>query len=241
MALGLAIAPAILYGAVFALHVVVVGDLDDRAGIDYRQYSDATARWLSGGTFYQPWQLAGPYIVPERIVLDIPVLPVLYPPTTLPLFVVGHLLPAPLWWAIPLGLTAYAISRHRPRPWTWPALTLCVCAGDSVWLVISGNPIMWAMATLAIGTHNRWSSVGVLLKPGVPLLPFALFGVTTRRWWYAAGAAGLLALLFLPMWPQYLTVLRNASGTDLTYSIGNVPLMLIPLVAWTGRRPRAPD
>ena len=37
------------------------------------------------------------------------------------------------------------------------------------------------------------------------------------------------------IWLDYLTVLRNGR-LDLLYSLGHVPLMLIPFLAWLGRK-----
>ncbi len=50
--------------AVVAPVLVIARTGTDRLGIDYRQYMEATRRWLDGGSFYQPWQLTGPYLIP---------------------------------------------------------------------------------------------------------------------------------------------------------------------------------
>ena len=48
-------------------------------GIDYTLYMDATRRWLAGGSFYEPYQLAGPYPIQMGDVL--------YAPNAMPLFI----------------------------------------------------------------------------------------------------------------------------------------------------------
>jgi hypothetical protein len=74
----------------------------------------------------------------------------------------------------------------------------------------------------------------VLLKP--TLAPFALFGMRQRRWWVAAAVLGVVSLAFLPMWPDYLTVLGNARDEQgWLYVAGNVPIMV---VGWLARASR---
>jgi hypothetical protein len=74
-----------------------------RLGIDYGMYIDAAERWLIGEAFYLSHQLAGPYQVAH--------LDVLYPPPVLALLVPFTILPAMLWWLIPLSR-----DRCRRRP-----------------------------------------------------------------------------------------------------------------------------
>ena len=74
----------------------------------------------------------------------------------------------------------------------------------------------------------------VLLKPS--LFPFALVGVNRRSWWAGAAAFVLLALLFAPMWPDFLAVLANSRGGGLLYSVQEVPMMAAPVLAWLGRQ-----
>lgn len=197
-------------------------------GGDYTLYRDAAQRWLSGGGFYLPEQLTGPYPVVYPAIL--------YPPTMLVLLVPFLWLPAVLWWAIPLTVIVWAVGRHRPRPIAIAIIGVCI-AESSNWqsAVFFGNPLMWFVAALALATHDGWPAVFVILKP--TLAPFALFGIRRRSWWLAAAALGVVSLALLPMWLDYLTVLRNAQGDGLLYSAHQVPAMLIPLAAWLGRRP----
>ena len=92
-------------------------------GVDYRVLMDAASRWVGTGQPYLPYQLAGPYVVGEHVGADTPMM---YPPQMLLLFAPFLWLPAILWWAIPILITAWAIRRHRPRPLVWPVLALLV-------------------------------------------------------------------------------------------------------------------
>jgi hypothetical protein len=190
-------------------------------GIDYTLYMESTRRWLTGGSFFQPYQLAGPYAIQMGDVL--------YPPNAVPLFVVFTALPAILWWAIPLGVTAWAIWRVRPAPVAWPFMALCVFWPPMVARTVAGNPVMWVMAAVALGFVVRWAFVGVLLKPS--LFPFALLGVRSRWWWVALAVWIAISIPFGTMWLDWLQAVRNSTGGGLLYSLQDVPILLLPVIA----------
>jgi hypothetical protein len=189
-------------------------------GIDYALYMDATRRWLDGGAFFQPYQLAGPYPVQMGDVL--------YPPNALWLFVPFTVLPAILWWAIPLGVTAAMIGRLRPAPVAWPFLALCCFWPPFVARIVAGNPVMWVMAAVALGFAFRWAFVGVLLKPS--LFPFALLGIRDRSWWIALAIVAAASLPFGSMWLDWITAVTNSTA-GLFYSLQDVPILLLPVIA----------
>jgi hypothetical protein len=225
-----------LSAAVFALPIVfaalVSHPLEQPVGVDFGLYRDATSRWLGGGSFYEPYQLAGPY--------EIRAGDILYPPVALILFAPFAVAPAPIaaaaWWGIPVGATAWAIRRLRPRVESWPLLALCIAWPTTILKTWTGNPVIWSMAALALGVLSAWPSVFVVLKP--TLAPFALFGANRRSWWVAAAALALLSLPFGRMWLDWLTALANSRGGGLLYSSLEVPMLLLPLVAWLGRSRR---
>lgn len=202
-------------------------------GHDRDTYMWAAQRWLSGGSFYLPYQLAGPYeLLTNREVL--------YPPTSIPLFALFSVLPAVLWW-LPVPIVIGVAVWQRPNP---VALMILVIAGTTPWVwvnVLTGNPVIWACAALALGTVYGWPGAAVLLKPS--LAPFALFGSNTRGWWALLAVGGAMAVVLAPMWPQWLTVMSNAHGgrVGILYSLGDISMMCIPLIAWAGStRRRAP-
>jgi len=197
------------------------------AGLDYRTYTEAASRWLAGGSFYPARELAGPFQLTTNQ-------EVLYPPTTIPLFAVFTVLPAILWWIIPTGVLAWSVWRHRPNP---PALVLILIAAITPWTWVEwvmGNPVIWAVAAVGLATHFGAAGPAVLLKP--TLAPLALVGVRTRGWWVALGAGVVLAVAFAPLWPDYLAVIRDASGgrVGVLYGIGDLSIACIPLLAWAG-------
>ena len=94
----------------------------------------------------------------------------------------------------------------------------------------------------ALGTVWRPAFALVLLKPS--LGPFALLGARSRGWWVLLAAFILVSLALLPMWIDYLHVLLNGRGSVAVvwYSIRDVPLVCVPLVAWAARaRPDGVD
>jgi hypothetical protein len=195
-------------------------------GTDAQLYRDAGHRIMAGGPLYPAFQLAGPYTMDQR--------PELYPPPTMYLLVAPmSALPAPLWWLIPIVVLAATVIHHRPSPWGWVAIFLCLAWPNTGFVLLAGNPVIWAAAALGLATI--WPALGplVLLKPS--LAPFALFGIWTRGWWVTTALLVAVSVAMLPMWLDYLTVLRNGQA-DLLYSIGHIPLMLIPLIAWLSRR-----
>jgi hypothetical protein len=189
-------------------------------GVDFTFYMDATRRFLAGGPFYESWQLTGTYGRDSW--------PVLYPPQAIVLFAPFTVLPPILWWAMPL-LTIFAVvAWQRPGPLVWPLLALCLWWPETTIKTLAGNPIIWAAAAVALGTIWRWPAALALIKPS--LFPLALIGARDRRWWLVAAAG---ALPFAWMLPDYLRALGNFQ-VGLGYSIQEVPLLLIPLLAWLG-------
>lgn len=201
------------------------------AGADYRIVTAAAERWLSGEGFYYSYQLAGPYDIKAMDALEIS--PIMYPPTMLVLLVPFTVLPAVLWWAVPLGVIGWALYRLRPAPVVWPVLVLLLMFPTTLNAIATGNPILWFTAALSLGTLYSWPAVLLLLKPTIA--PFALIGIWRREWWIGAAALAAVSLLFLPMWFDYLTVLGNTRyGLGFLYSLNQWPMLFIPVLAWLG-------
>lgn len=197
-------------------------------GLDFGIYRDAATRWLAGGSYFYPEQLAGPYTVISGHVL--------YPPVALLLFVPFTVLPAVFWWAIPLGTIAVCVIRLKPSRWGTVVILALLCWPYSVELGFTGNPTIWIAAILALATRWPWMSAFVLLKPS--LAPFAFAGMRTRAWWGALAVFALACLAFLPMWFDWLKAVENARGpfSGLLYSLKDLTWMAIPSVAWLTRR-----
>jgi len=222
--------------AIFVLPVLFVlvtpHPLEQPFGVDATLYREVTLRWLHGGPFYDPRQLAGPY--------EIAAGDVLYPPFALVLFVPFAVLPiaigALLWWTIPIAITAWAVRTLRPRPEAWPLIALCIANPTTLLKTWTGNPVIWSMAALALGVIYAWPSVFVLVKPS--LAPFALFGAWRRSWWVAAAALVLASVPFGGLWADWAASIVNSRGGGALYSALEIPMLLLPLVAWLGRTRR---
>jgi hypothetical protein len=185
----------------------------------------AAREFVDGNGFYQAWQLTGSYTMDS--------LPVLYPPYSLLLFVPFTVLPAVLWWAVPLTVLVVVVRGHKPRPWTWPVLIAGFGWANTVWLVLAGNPGMWAAAAFALGTRLGWPSAFVLVKPS--LAPFAFVGVRGKRWWALVAILGAASVLLAPMWSDYVQALSNfRNDRGLAYSVGDLPLFIAIAAAWLG-------
>jgi hypothetical protein len=214
--------------AAFAIFLVP-DPLEQPIGVDFVLYRDVAARWLAGGPYFEPYQIAGPY--------EIRAGDVLYPPVGLWLFAPFAVLPAPiawgLWWVLPLGATAWAIRRLAPRPEVWPLIALCAAWPTTLLKTWTGNPVIWSMGAMALATIYAWPAVFALLKPS--LAPFALFGANRRSWWIALAVLAALSLPFGGLWGDWLASLANSRGGGLLYSTLEVPMLLLPIVAWVGR------
>ena len=200
-------------------------DFNGFAGIDYQLYMEATRRWLEGGSFYEPHQQAWPYLIRHGDVL--------YPPVALVLFVPFTVLPAALWWAIPIATTIVVLVWLRPSAVVWPLMAACVGWQPAHIHIISGNPTLWVTAAVALGTIFRWPSVLVLIKPS--MFVFAFIGARDRTWWIGLTVFLAVCALFLPMWLDWFTVLLNARGGGLFYSWQEATMPLLPIIAWLGR------
>jgi len=214
------IATATITGAVLVVCVVVLAQelavmsgtraLREIPGLDYSLYMEATRRWLGGGPFYEPYQLAGPYAVGFGDIL--------YPPQMLALFVPFTVLPWPLWYAIPAAITVGSIVAWRPAAWSWVAILLVATVWMWTFLVwCFGTPTIWFIALVALGLRHAPTAALILLKPSIA--PFALIGMRDRRWWLFVVAGAASCLLCWPLFVQWVTVMANIRGTDALYSI----------------------
>lgn len=198
------------------------------AGGDLGGYLEGARQYFATGSPYLPEQVAGPWTLEAHSFV--------HPPPALALFVPFLVLPAALWWALPLGLTGWAIARLRPARWTWPLLVLCLIWPRSIGSLLAGNSDMWAMAIVGAGVVLAWPLVLLVIKP--TFAPLALLGIRRRSWWIAMAVVAAANLYMLPLWLEYLAVVRN-SQLRLDYSLFNLPLVALPAIAWLGRS-RAP-
>jgi hypothetical protein len=224
MHLALVAATGLLLAFAFAVAGLTWGTVAsaNRVGADFQLYVDASRGVLAGHGLYPAHQLAGPYDVADGDIL--------YPPPIVLLMLPFTILPTILFWVIPLGIIAAIVVRYRPAVWSWPLLALGFAYPVTSLKIVHGNPTMWIVAAIALGTVTAGPAVFVLFKP--TLAPFALIGVNRRRWWLALVIAIVLAALFAPLWPDYLTVLANTRGRGILYSLDEVPFALVPVIAW---------
>lgn len=195
-------------------------------GMDYRFYRDLGARWLADGTYYLPHQLRGQY--EGRLMVD-----VFYPPSALLLFVPFSVLPAGLWWVLPITVAVYALKRLDPAPWAWLVMAILLAWPRAIGAFLFGNSDIWAFAAVAGGTVWGWPAALLALKP--TLLPFALPSIRRRAFWVGLAGLAVISLIMLPLWLDYFTATQGIR-IDLGYSLGSAPLLAIPIVAWLGRK-----
>jgi hypothetical protein len=218
---------AVMMLAAFAVETIVLYRIvDDQASIgsDLRFFQGVAQRWLDTGVYYTDRQLSGPFEVATQV-------DNLYPPVALFLFVPFVVLPAILWFAIPLGLIAYVVWWCRPAAWALPILAFLVLYPKTPAVILYGNSDIWATAFAAAGIRWGWPAVLVAFKPSVGFLGFV--GIGNRSWWLAAGVLAALNLPLLELWLDYPTVLLN-SDTDIGRALSDMPFFVLPIVAWLG-------
>jgi hypothetical protein len=208
--------------------ILLLPNLDPaKVAVDYRLYVGATQRFLEGGYYYLPSQLQGPYPADPGVIL--------YPPSFIVVMAPFLVLPAWTYWALPIGAVVYAAWRHRPGILAWPYIAICLWFPGTTVNVVAGNPVLLFMGALALGTIWYWPAVLGFLKPS--LLPFAFFGVWKRSWWVGLAVLTLVSLPFGAMWIDYIRVVLDARHPlGLLYNLGQVPMMLLPIAIWAGRR-----
>jgi hypothetical protein len=222
---------AVILGVAVALVVGNGALIEGHGGEDFGIYLRHTREWIEGGSFYDARQLTGsPYTVVAGDSL--------YPPPFALVMLPFLILPAPLWWVLPALIVGAVIYHHRPAPWTWPILALCIASPRTLGLLVYGNPSMWLAASVALATVWGWPGVFALLKPSLAF--FAVIGIRSRSWWIALAIFALVSLAMLPDWREYLTAATNLQGQNLTYSLMDIPLVGIAVVAWVGRTRSTP-
>lgn len=201
---------------------------------DLNGYIAGARRFLATGSPYLAEQSAGPWqLQPDSFI---------HPPVAVLLFLPFAVLPAILWWVIPLGVTAWSVVRLRPAPWAWPVMAACLLWPRTAGILIAGNTDMWVAAAVAL-TLATGIPASVLIVMKSSYLPLALVGANRREWWIAGIGVAIVCLLFWPLWFEYLKVLTGATLEPL-YSLYNAPYVAVPLVAWIAssarRGPRSP-
>ena len=205
-------------------------------GFDYIHYVDAARRWVETGTPYLAHEVAGPFVFSNDTFL--------HPPISLLLFTPFLVLPGFLYWLIPLAGTAAIVAAWRPARWTWPVIALLLNWPRFDGAVIVGNSDLWVAFFLAAGLRFGWPVLLLVLKPS--LVPFAIVelaalvradAVPIHRWAKIALAAAVLLVAAAPfgtLWLDWLAVVRH-SPADALYSLGALPWLSVPAVAWVSR------
>ena len=213
-------------------------------GGDLAVYLAVARRWIETGALFAPSQLAGPYTNVSAWLPD--GVENLYPPPAVLLFVPFLVLPAILWWAIPLGIIVAGVIYWKPAWWSWPVLAALLVPVQFSAGISTGNTTIWVVAALMLAT--RWPAAAILLALKPSFFLFALPFARHRSWWLAALVLGLGSLLFLPSWPSWWRASQNFDGNAAALPLGSVllygwtaiPLLLVPFVVrGAARRSRA--
>ena len=210
-------------------HVLPPGD--SFLGMDFLFYRDVAARWLETGAYYLPHQLSGPYTA--TLMVDN-----LYPPPALLLFLPFLVLPAILWWVIPIAVLVWFITWCRPAPIAWPLLALVLIWPRTQTAFLFGNTDLWMAGAVAGGLRWGWPAALLALKP--TLLVFGVVAIRRREFWLGLGGLALVSIPMAALWVDYVQAMRNIT-IPADYSLGSLPLVLAPVIAWVARSRPAED
>jgi len=139
---------------------------------------------------------------------------------------------------LPLAVVGYAVARLRPSAWTWPLIALAVFWPRTLGSLIVGNSDLLSAAFVAGGILWGWPGALGFYKPS--LAPFGFAGARRRSWWVGLAVVVAVSIPFLVSgaWSQYL-VAATHWDLPLDRQVLNIPILLIPVVAWLGRRDRS--
>ncbi len=197
-------------------------------GFDLDIYRSAAERVLAGGSWFIDRQLHGPYQIANGDIL--------YPPVAALAFLPFLVLPTAVFVAAPVAIVAAFVRACRPGAIALAFIAVCLMWPTSQMRTISANPVLWMAAFTALALRHRWPGALVLLKPS--LLPFALIGIRSRWWWVLVAGLIVLSVPFLSDTLRYPAVVLDSRGGGLFYSLPDLPIMVIPIVAWLGRTRR---
>jgi hypothetical protein len=228
-----------LFGGLAVMNLVAAsqGWLAPFHGWDFDHYVEASRRWLESGSPYLAHEVAAPFQFSNETFL--------HPPISLLLFTPFTVLPSFFYWLIPIGGTALLIASWQPARWTWPVMALLLNWPRFDGAVIVGNTDLWVVFFIAAGLRYGWPVLLLAIKPSVA--PFAIVelaalmridAVPVRRWVEILATAAVLILVSAPfgeLWLEWLAVIRH-SPADPIYSIGAIPWLIVPVIAWYGRR-----
>jgi hypothetical protein len=198
-------------------------------GFDASLYASIGHRWLETGLIYYPAQFLGPYTNSGTVML--------YPPPTVLLFAAFSIVPAFVWWVVPLALIAWSMTWLRPPFWVWPLAALAASTTPVIVAILYGNTLLWTLALTCLAT--RWSAAGavlLVLKPSDAL--FALPAMRGRAFWLCLAALVAGGLLTFGSWLTWLEALRNFQGSPF-YSINAWPALATPWLLYAARRQAA--
>jgi hypothetical protein len=201
---------------------------------DLGLYVRVAEHWLATGQAYYPVQYAGTYTNAGDVNL--------YPPLALYLFVPFTVLPAVLWWAVPVTIYVATLAHFRPAWWAWPYLAFVVGTVAFASAIVHGNSGMWTLAVLCLAM--RWPVGGAALALKPTELLFALPLIRRRGFWVGLGAVALLALPLGGLWLDWATALANYRGETVLYAMQGWSVTIAPwvvMLAATRRPAGAPE
>jgi hypothetical protein len=229
LVVGASIAIIAVVAAGFAIGTIR-SDTNIPIGLDWIGYRRGWERLVETGTPYQPFQLEGTY-TPRN--LDF-----IHPPSFLPLVAPFTILPSPLdylaWMLVPTALTLWLL--RRMAWWAWPLVALLAITPNTLITYINGNSSMWFAAAFGWSLYIGWSAGLIAMKASLAPLAVPGFLRDPRRTLVLVAVPIALTIPFLSTWLDWVTILRNAQGIGLSYSLVQWTVFTIVALPWLTTR-----
>lgn len=229
----------VVVGASIAIIVVfslafVVGtlrsDTNIPIGLDWIGYRNGWERLVATGTPYEPFQLTGRY-TPEH--LDF-----IHPPSFLPLVAPFTVLPTPFdylaWLVVPLALTILLL--RRMAWWAWPLVAVLAVTPNTIITYINGNSSTWFAMAFGWSLYVGWSAGLIAMKASIGFLALPGFVKDPRGTLALVAIPLLLTIPFLDTWLDWITILQNAQGIGVFYSLVQWTVFTIVALPWLTTR-----
>jgi hypothetical protein len=229
LVVGASIAIIVVFTAGFAVGTLR-SDTNIPIGLDWIGYRRGWERLLETGTPYQAFQLDGMY-TPRN--LDF-----IHPPSFLPLVAPFTVLPSPFdylaWMAVPTAITVYLL--RRMAWWAWPIVTILAITPNTIITYINGNSSMWFAAAFGWSLYVGWPAGLIAMKASLGPLAVPGFLRDPRRTLVLVAIPILLTIPFLATWADWVTILRNAQGIGVFYSLVQWTVFTIVALPWLTTR-----
>jgi hypothetical protein len=120
--------------------------------------------------------------------------------------------------------------------WAWPLVAILAITPNTFITYVNGNSSMWFAAAFGWSLYVGWSAGLIAMKPSIGVLGLPGFFRDPRGTLVLVVVPLLATLPFLATWADWVTVLRNAQGIGILYSLVQWTVFTIVALPWLTTR-----